>query len=288
MKKFLVKLFTLLVATVMVLSMSACGEKIVKLKFTLSVYDIEEQTMVEETLTYNMHQSLAETAVKEVKKLVEDGYFDNCVFYKQSKSNGVAVSTQLFFGGLNRVGTEITQNAPVAIPDAEFEKNGVTGSNLINDVGYIGLWRTWDTTKSYSTSGYGKTISTMYMPTASLSSYNGNFCVFAKYASSDDLAIIENIIDLLATTDYVTEYTCYYSANDDGELIDANGEVLEFDESTGMLVSGAPVWNIVSSASFEEDKPENIYNNEDYTQYNEYTISVLNADKLVIKDIIVK
>ncbi len=287
MKKFLITFLTLIVAVVSAFSFTAC-EKIGKLEFVISVYDADEAKMVDKTLTYNVHYSLAPNATAKIKELVKDGYFNDCVFYKQSTSNGTSTTSQLFFGGLNRKNGEITQNTSVTIPDADFKYNGTEGSNLTNSVGYIGLWKTWNTKKSYSTSGQETTYSTMYMPTSSLSSYDGYFCVFAKYSSSEDLDLIKDIAKLFDTEDYVTEYTCYYSANDDGELIDKDGNVLEIDEATGMLKNGEPVWNIVSSDIYNESKPDDVYENEDYKQYNEYTITVLNADKLVIKEIKIK
>lgn len=277
MKKFFIAFLTLIVATVSAFSFTAC-EKIGKLEFVISVYDVDEAKMVDKTLTYNLHYSLAPNATAKIKELVKDGYFNDCVFYKQSTSNGISTSSQLFFGGLKWENGEITQNDPVAIADADFANNGTYGSNLTNSVGYIGLWRTWNVKQSYSTSGFQNSYSTMYMPTSSIGSYDDYFCVFAKYSTSDDLALIQSIANLLGTDDYVTEYVCYYTADDE----------LKFNKDIGALESGTPVWNITTSELYNEAKPDGVYQNDDYTQYNEYTVTVLNADKLVIKEIKVK
>lgn len=277
MKKFFIAFLTLIVATVSAFSFTAC-EKIGKLEFVISVYDVDEAKMVDKTLTYNLHYSLAPNATAKIKELVKEGYFNDCVFYKQSTSNGISTSSQLFFGGLNRKNGKITQNDPIAIADADFANNGTYGTNLTNSVGYIGLWRTWNVKQSYSTSGFQNSYSTMYMPTSSISSYDDYFCVFAEYSTSDDLALIQSIADLLGTDDYVTEYVCYYTADDE----------LKFNKDTGALESGTPVWNITTSELYNEGKPVDVYENDDYTQYNEYTVTVLNADKLVIKEIKVK
>lgn len=278
MKKVLLKIITALVAVVMLFSLTAC-EKISKLEINITVYDVEADEMVEKTLTYNVHESLAPNATREIKKLIADGYYNDAFFYSQNTANGDTASSLMFFGGLNRVDGVITQNTPVAIPEADFTHNGYEGSNLVNNVGYIGLWKTWNYNQDY-TKGNQNSNSTMFMPTTSLSNYNGYFCVFAKYASSDDLELLKDIIDLLDTADYTTEYVCYYSAN-------ANGG-LEKD------ADGNPVWNIMEADDFEiyselnekwifsadSDKEESIY--------NQYTVTALNADKLVINSIKVK
>lgn len=280
MKKIILKVITALIAVCMVLSMTGC-DKVVKLQITMSVYNVDDSVMEEKTLTYSMYENLAKTAVTAVKGLVADGYYNDSVFYKQSSYNGLSVSSQMFFGGLERKNGQITQTAPVAVPNAEFKNNGTEGSNLTNNEGYLGLWRNWDSKIGYKTNGFGNSYSTMYMPTSSLaSSYDNYFCVFAKYAADADLELIQDIKGLLNNSDYTTEYTCFYEADEDGRLV---------------TVNEAPVWVIMETEDFNEtEETLNVYaaendpdqrgTNRDQS-YERYTLTVLNADRLVIKSI---
>ena len=168
-----------------------------------------------------------------------------------------------------------------AVPDADFEKNGTTGSNLTNSTGYLGLWRTWDSTKSFSNNGFTNSTTQIYMPKSDISSYNGYFCVFAKYSTEDDLEVINDMIALFADDEYYTEYTCYFEADRDGRLKKENGE---------------PVWRMVTTEEFEEvtnayasaDDPDNKNSQKIDTQYDEYTVKIVDSAKLEIKSIKVK
>ena len=211
MKKFVIGVLTIALAALTLFTMTAC-DKIVKLEITLSLYDAEDEAMEEKTITFDMYENLAESAVNAVRDAVNGGAYDDCVFYVQSV-RGTSVSSQLMFGGLKKSGKSYVKVEQAAVPTAEFEKNGVMGSNLKNLKGYLGLWRSWDSWKSYSTSGFDRSSAVIYMPTTdSISAYDGNFCVFAKYSAEDDLDVIESLIALLEDEDNYTEYTCYYTA----------------------------------------------------------------------------
>lgn len=278
MKKLFIKMLTALVAVIMVFSLTGC-DKVVKLQFTLSVYDVDKSSMVDKTITYSMYENLAPVAVKEVKRLVKDGYYDNAIFYKQSTASGTSVGSQMFFGGLNRNGGVITQAEKVAIPRADFKQNGTDGTNLTNKEGYLGLWRTWDTTKTFRTNGFENSYSTMYIPTSDLSSYDGYFCVFAKYASEDDLSVLQMIKSLLGNSEYTTEYTCWFECDSDGRLVTENE---------------APVWHITATEDFDDVDANTVYTSDKDpdqntaakdTAYDKYTVTLVNADRLVIKSV---
>ena len=274
MKKFVIGVLTIALAALTLFTMTAC-DKIVKLEITLSLYDAEDEAMEEKTITFDMYENLAESAVNAVRDAVNGGAYDDCVFYVQSVDRGTSVSSQLMFGGLKKSGKSYVKVEQAAVPTAEFEKNGVTGSNLKNLKGYLGLWRSWDSWKSYSTSGFDRSSAVIYMPTTdSISAYDGNFCVFAKYSAEDDLDVIESLIALLEDEDNYTEYTCYYTADADGKLaLDAEGK---------------PVWNIVATENF--DDVDNVYDSEDDkteesskdTQYDSYTVQIPDENKISI------
>lgn len=280
MKKFVIGILTFALSVFTLFSMTAC-DKIVKLTFSLTVYNEDTSAREQKTLTFDMYENLAETAVAAVRDAVNNGSYDDCVFYKQNTYKTENLSSQLMFGSLKKSGGSYEKVTQAAVPGAEFEKNGVTGSNLTNSVGYLGLWRSWSSNNDdgYKTSGYDKSTASLYMPTDDLSSYNGYFCVFAKYSTQEDLDLINDIVALFDSSENYTEYTCYYTANADGTLY-LDGE-------------GNPVWNIVLSSAF--DDVTNAYDSGDDptagtnpdTQYDSYTATVLNAEKLAITDITV-
>jgi len=152
----------------------------------------------------------------------------------------------------------------------------------VGRAGYLGLWRTWKSTESFSNNGFKNSTTQIYMPKSEISSYNGCFCVFAKYSTEDDLEVINDMIALFADDEHYTEYTCYFEADRDGRLKkDENGE---------------PVWRMVTTEEFEEvtnayasaDDPDNKTSPKIDTQYDEYTVKIVDSAKLEIKSIKVK
>jgi hypothetical protein len=283
MKRFLNFLMIAVLAVVFVLPATACGEKISKLNITLAIYDVEDEKTENVTLSFDLYDNLAPDAVSAVKTWVKDGYYNGLVFYQQSKYINQSTSSQIMYGGYKLVDGVLTQNSQKLLESAEFEKNGTIGSNLTNVKGAIGLWRDWAGDSNYKNSGYGKTNSTLYIPTTSLTStYDGYFCLLGKYSASNDLAIIEQIVELMANTDYYTKYTCYYEADEDGTLKLVDGNPVwksmlteDFDDATDL-----PVYKYASDATASATNPN--------TGYESYTVSILNADKLMVKSISVK
>jgi len=283
MKRFLNFLMIAVLAVVFVLPATACGEKISKLNITLAIYDVEEEKTEDVTLSFDLYDNLAPDAISAVKTWVKDGYYNGLVFYKQSKYINQSTDSQIMYGGYKLVDGALTKNSQKLLENAEFEKNGTIGSNLTNVKGAIGLWRDWAGDSNYKNSGYGKTNSTLYVPTTSLTSaYDGYFCLLGKYSTSNDLAIIEQIVELMSDDDHYTKYTCYYEANEDGSL---------------KLVEGNPVWKAMLTEDFADATDLPVYKYESdgqasttnpNTGYESYTISILNADKLTVKSISVK
>lgn len=286
MKKIIIGILTFALLFATLATATGCS-KIVKLQVEVVVYNTETKTTEEKTISFDMYEGLAPNAVAAVKQAIKDGKYSDCVLYEQSTSNGVSTSSQLMFGGLKKSGSTFERVQQTAVPNADFEKNGTTGSNLTNSLGYLGLWRTWDTTKSFTNNGFTNSTTQIYMPKSDLTSYNGYFCIFAKYTSQDDLDVINDIISLFGSTDYYTEYTCYFEADRDGRLVkDADGN---------------PVWNIMTTEEFDEatenstvsvyssaDDPDNENSTKIDTQYDKYTVKIVNSDKLDIKSFQVK
>ena len=277
MKRFLRLLMVAVMVVAFVLPLSACGNKIVTLSLEVSVYNVEDEKVEDKTINFDLYANLAPDAVNAVKGWVNDGYYNGLVLYKQSKYITQSTSSQLMYGGYKLENGKLIKNAQKVLPDAEFEKNGTVGSDLSNVKGAIGLWRDWSgTSNGYRYSGFEQTNSTLYIPTTSLTTYDGYFCLLGKYSTSDDLTVIEEIITLLVNEDYYTSYTCYYEAEDDGSL---------------KLDNGNPVWKSMLTEDYSDVKDDlNVYSAKDGEDksYELYTVSVINADKLTIKSIKVK
>ncbi len=277
MKRFLRLLMVAVMVVAFVLPLSACGNKIVTLSLEVSVYNVEDEKVEDKTINFDLYANLAPDAVNAIKGWVNDGYYNGLVLYKQSKYINQSTSSQLMYGGYKLENGKLIKNAQKVLPDAEFEKNGTVGSDLSNVKGAIGLWRDWSgTSNGYRYSGFEQTNSTLYIPTTSLTTYDGYFCLLGKYSTIDDLTVIEEIITLLANEDYYTSYTCYYEAEEDGSL---------------KLENGNPVWKSMLTEDYSDVKDDlNVYSAKDGEDksYELYTVSVINADKLTIKSIKVK
>ena len=282
MNKIIKMILACVLAVAFVLPLTAC-EKITKLKIELSIYDTTEEEMQDVTLTFDLYAHLAETAVGEIKTNVKNGVYNDLVFYKQSKYNGTSISTQMMYGDYKIVDGKLVQNEmPMVSKDVETRQN-TTGSNLTAERGAIGFWRVWDGTNSYSDSvDFEKSSATLFIPLSDINAYNAYFSLLGKFASEDDMAIIDQMSTLFGA-DYNTEYTCYYLCDEDGRLVKENGE---------------PVWKSVLTEDFEdfsEEQLENVYAVEkdpdakNLTKQNKgfekYTVTVIKTEYLKIKSI---
>ena len=159
----------------------------------------------------------------------------------------------------------------------EFENNGTTGSNLVNESGSIGLWRSWyeSNNNTYKTSNaMDSGRATWFIPTVELSGYNGYFCVFAQYdkdetANAKAISAIKSIL-----SDNSTEYVIYFT----GEY-----DVNKPDENFGLT------FHAVLKADFDEDydEDENTFGGEtvftaegaQLVCFNKRTVKIPNAVK---------
>ena len=282
MKKFILKILTCLLAVLMVFTFTAC-EKKSSFTITFKLYDSESDKDNEITISYYVNNTLAPNASKKVKEIVNSGYYNDAVFYLLEDHNGIEYS-QLMLGEFGRdADGNLYHKEPIAISDADFAKNGTTGSNLTNKAGYIGLWRTWDTTRgSYKQSGFSSSYSTMYFPMSDLSSdYDGYFCVFGKCFSGVDIDVLNNLKTLLNNTDYIEEYAIWYEADDDGRIVSPSGGkpimkitlLSEYNE----LVSNKMIK--VYSSSNDPDNEGKSYKD---TQYDKHNITTFKQDKCSI------
>lgn len=236
LSKIFVNLFAVLMLTVACFGAVGCTEKITNLNVKVQVYNAEETQTQEVTLKVKLYGHLAENTVKSILDRISDGYYDGAVFYKtEDRSN------QIMLGEIVEKDGEIALNQKEAPAiKGEFNRAGVVGSNLKNEKGAIGLWRSWYEKDSYSTSddAMHSGEATWYMPTSSISNYDGWFCVFAMLDMEDqDTAdAFELIISALAEDN--EEYELYYTGEYDSE---------KADQDYGLTA------NIVESYQFDEE-----------------------------------
>ena len=194
---------------------TACRDiKTVEVK--LSVYNYTDDKFEEKTLTVDLYRHLAPKTVDNVLAAINDGYYNGTVIYQNSSA-----SSQLMLGEFKVNGEEIVKQADRPIVEGEFSANGLNGSNLVNKKGYVGLWRSFTVDAGAYTktdAGMDSGTAVWYMPTTTLSSYDGYFAVFAKIdtdntANSSAFAAIQEIF----TDTHYENYEVFYT----GESADA-------------------------------------------------------------------
>lgn len=259
------KLFINLVACIMLVaacfSLTACGEDVRTVDLTVSVYDYENKKTEEVTLTMDLYGHLAKGTVDAIEEYLADGYYDNALIYKLK-----SYSKQIMLGDLKYDAENgIVQNAIKTEIKGEFAANGVKGTNLLSKRGYVGLWRTWyESDGSYTTSSDARDSgrSTLFIPTDTLSEYDGQMCIFATIdlestANADALKLIEAAY----SDDNVEEYVIYYTGEFDAE---------KATENYGLT------YKCVLAEDFDEDEIEDLYKAEgrEYVSFNHYTVKL--------------
>ena len=265
--KRLNKIFTSIVAFIMLFTMcfslTGCIEDIKRVELTIAVYDYENNKMYDQsdvTLTIDLYRHLAPNTVDAIMSYVEDGYYNNTIFYKMQGRD-----SQLMIGDLKLNGEVIEQNAIKPTINGEFEKGGTQGSNLVSKKGSIGLWRTWNAYDgSYTTSTSTDTgRATWYIPTETISSYDTWFCIFAQINLEDESnsQSITAITDAFGSNGYYEEYEIYYTG-------DYNSE--KANENYGLT------FNMVEKDNFIESNIPDLFEAEgaEYVCYNHYTVKI--------------
>lgn len=228
MKKIF-KLFTNLLSVLMLLaccfSMAGC-EQIKTLEITIQVYNYDQAKMYEEDevkITVDLYRHLAPKTVDTIIEYVNEGYYDGTVFYILD-----GYTSQLMVGDLKYDGTTLTPNTVKPQLTGEFEHGSTQGSNLINDEGYIGLWRSWCAQDNainnfQASNGMDSGRSTLYIPLNTLPEYDGYFCVLGKidYTKTENDTGINAIGRALSGTNFETYYV-YYTGEYDVTKADEN------------------------------------------------------------------
>lgn len=213
--KLLVNLIAGVLLAVAMLSLTACSQKIDKLTIKLEVFDYEDDKVMQTyTIDADLYADLAPETVKVISSYVNEGYYNNAIFYKIDGEFAYYVG-DLF---LDEDGNIVQKIKPMI--SGEFASNNVIGSNLTNKKGSIGLWRSWyesDEGHRSSSDARNSGRSTLYLPTSTIANYDGYMCVFGEYdpEESGNKKAVEALEKAFATEENYTSYTIYYTGEYD-------------------------------------------------------------------------
>ncbi len=218
---------------------TACGNaKTLEVKFSVDSSDY--------TLTLKLYPNLAEKTVDKIIEYAKEGRYDGALFYMMD-----GYGSQIMVGDLKADGTDVVLNDFAEIY-GEFEKNGYVGSDLTNVKGSVGLWRSWYANGSYKDSSEARNSGrgTWYMPTDTISGYDGNFCVFATYDTddTDNSAAITALTTLFASSEGYEDYRVYFTG--------------KYDESKASENYGL-TFNCVKESAYNESKIDDLFKTDD-------------------------
>ena len=242
-------------------SLTACGEDVRTVELTVAVYDYENKKTENVSLTLDLYGHLAKDTVDAIEEYLEDGYYDGTVFYKLA-----SYSKQIMLGDLKfDAENGLVQNDVKPELDGEFTANGVQGTNLLSKRGYVGLWRTWyESDGSYTTSSDARDSAryTMFIPTDTISDYDGQMCIFATLdLENSDNADALKLIEAAYSSDSVEDYEIYFTGEFDAD---------KADENYGLE------YNCVLKEDFDEEEIEDLFKAEgnQYVSFNHYTVKL--------------
>ncbi len=226
LKKTFVLVISLLMTFSVCFSMTACAKDDIRhIELTVQVYDYENDKMYETeevTLTLDLYRHFAPQTVDAIIEYVQDGYYDNAIFYQLSDYSG-----QIMFGDLKYSDGVVTKNALMPTIDGEFANGMTEGSTLVNKKGSVGLWRTWnahDGNYNRSSTNTDSGRATWFIPTETKTSYNGWFCVFAQIDLNDESnsTALNAISKAFTTSGEYVNYVIYYTGEYDAQNPDSN------------------------------------------------------------------
>ena len=234
MKRFK-KLIMCVMSAIMLLTctigLTGCGEDIKKLELKFEVYNYEAGVTETHTMHVDLYRHLATKTVDTIIGYVNDGYYNNLLVYKLGNEG----SSQLMIGDIKydlsndqakeNFGFYLNDIKPAI--DGEFASGGTVGSNLKNTTGSIGLWRSWyaqDGTYSGNSNATDTGRATWYIPTETISNYDGNFCVFAQFdlEDEDNEAALDALTLAFSSSEKYVNYVVYYTGEYDVTKVNEN------------------------------------------------------------------
>lgn len=267
--KIIINALAVVILAVSCFGLIGCKKDIKTVELTLSLYDYENDTVFDEgdvAITIDFYRHLAPNTVDKMIDYVKEGYYDGAIFYQMLSKTGSVLST-VMVGDLKLDGEQIVLNDIKPMLDGEFDAGGTKGSNLVNEKGSIGLWRTWNARDDESVAFANSTSTdtgraTWFMPTTTLDTYDKYFCVLGKLDLDDTNTNdgLNGIISAFEDGGYFEEYVIYYTG--------------EYDETKPNENFGLQ-FHCVSKEDFDEDVDGLFVAEEDqYVCYNHYTIRV--------------
>lgn len=235
MKRFLKTICCVLIAVLMpcvCIGLTAC-EDIKELEVKISVFNTETEAQEELVLTVDLYRHLAPETVDKIVSYVEQGYYNDVLFHKDS------FYTNIMLGDYKVVDGKIERNIADYVEPiyGEFSANGTAiKGEWKNAEGYIGLWRTWQADGNYDTNsdtGFNSGKATWFIPSEAKAEYDGYFCFFGKIDLSEVGGANETNLNILQATlnsaNHYTTFAEYYTGeiayNEDGSI---NYEGLEY------------------------------------------------------------
>lgn len=265
MKKILKKCLCFITSAIMLalcMGLTACED--------LQTLEIKVSANGEEyTMTVDLYRHLAPETCKTIEEYVNAGYYNDLLIYENS-----SYTKQLMVGDLELSGDDVVQSEIKPEIYGEFENNGTKGSNLVSEKGSIGIWRSWtaaDSGNKYkANNGMNSGRATWYIPTESISDYNGYFCVFAVYDKndSDNSAAISALSSVFDSSDNYVEYVIYFT----GEY-DENKP----DENYGLT------YHCVTKDAFDDVDEDTVFEakSEQLVCFNKQTVKISKTTKIV-------
>ena len=189
------------------------GEDIVKVELKISVFNNEDNEWYDEedtTLTIDLYRHLAPATVDAIVGYINEGYYDNAIFYGHEKDD-----TKMFVGDLKMdENGRIYQNEIKPQIEGEFEHGGTTGSNLDVTKGNVALWRTWYEQDGFSVSNNQHTgRATWFLPVNNIPTYQDWFCVYAviDFSNETNANTWEYIKNAVMVSGNYETYELYYT-----------------------------------------------------------------------------
>ena len=269
LKKLFINAVALMLCLVCVFGLTACSKEDIKdVDISIVMYNFEDEEMQNYSFEIELYGHLAPNTVKAISKYIKEGYYNGAVFYKIT-----SYKNQIMVGDL-KYDPNQTENEGFYLDkkptiQGEFKHGGTTGSNLKNQKGSIGLWRTWaaqDSSYNQGSTGMDTGSATWFIPNYTMSTYDDYFCVFGQYDvdDSDNIATIDALNKIFSDSNYET-YIIYYT----GKTYGTNGDGLTF--------------HCVKKEDFVEEKIEDLFKadegSDQYVCFNQYEIQVpMNSD----------
>ncbi|MBE5733930.1 MAG: peptidylprolyl isomerase [Clostridiales bacterium] len=266
-KKIFINVLAICLVAISCFGLSACKEDVVKVQLNVGVYNYSEDVKEVENKKFSidLYSYVAPKTVDAVTKYIKQGYYNDTFFYIIDGGD-VDFPNQLMLGDLKMVDGEIVQNDIKPTIKGEFENGGRKGSNLTATKGAVGLWRSWNVfdDQSYDVAdpSMNSGRSTLFIPTSSISGYNGWMCIFGKIdltsaTNSATLTALEDAFD----DDHYKEYVIYFTGDYDVEKADQNHGL---------------TFNCVEKDYYNEDSISDLHESENgqLACYNPYVIKV--------------